>query len=64
MQHLFIKLCPSLQKNILFKGNILKMQQELLILAQHFKDIINSDHDCIINSQPNSDSAKFKLNYL
>ena len=40
------------------------MQQELLALIQHFEDIVNSDHNYIINPWPNSDSAKFKLNYL
>ena len=63
-QHLFIKLRPSLQKNILFKGNISKTQQELLALVQHFEGMMNSDHGCIINPQPNSDSAKFKSNYF
>ena len=64
IQHLFIKLHSFLQKNILFKSDILKIQQELLTLAQYFKDIINSDYDYIINPQSNTDLAKFKLNYL
>ena len=36
----------------------------LLMLIQHFEGIVNSDYNCIINPQSNTDSAKSKLKTL